>query len=245
MTSKFIDALLASTLPVIMEVKRSDGHGTELMGERSVEEVVSAYSAAAAPCMSVVTGKWFGGTDDMLREAASLTDVPLLKKDFITRERQIADAKEMGASAILLTAQILPKPTLPKLIELTLEHELTPFVEVIDEEEVDRVIHAEQCIVAINNKTIKEQERDAGDIEVSRSMLEPAIRTGTPCPVSASAIIDPRVGAELIAAGFKGLLVGTGLLLADSVQGWIDEFEQHRRQLASAAPATSLGADAQ
>ena len=86
-------------------------------------EVVASYSAASAPCMSVVTGKWFGGHDDMLREVASLTDVPLLKKDFITRERQIADAKEMGASAILLTAQILPKPTLPKLIELTLEHD--------------------------------------------------------------------------------------------------------------------------
>ena len=43
-------------------------------------------------------------------------------------------------------------------------------------------------------------------------MLEPALRTGTPCPVSASAITDPKVGAELIAAGFKGLLIGTGLL---------------------------------
>jgi indole-3-glycerol phosphate synthase len=237
--SKFVDALLGSSLPIIMEVKRSDGHGAELMGERSVEEVVSAYSAAGAPCMSVVTGKWFGGNDDMLREVASLTDVPLLKKDFITRERQIADAKEMGASAILLTAQILPKPTLPKLIELTLEHELTPFVEVIDEDELGRVIHPEDCIIAINNKTIKEQEKDAGDIDVSRGMLGPALGTGTPCPVSASAIIDPRVAAELIDAGFKGLLVGTGLLLADSIQGWIDDFERHREALSSPVASDS------
>jgi indole-3-glycerol phosphate synthase len=221
-----------------MEVKRADGHGVELMADRTIPEVVADYVAAGAPCISVVTGRWFGGDDDMLREVASLTDVPLLKKDFITRERQIVDAREMGASAILLTAKILPQATLPKLIELTLGQGLTPFVEVVDEEELARVVHAEDCIVAINNKDIQTQERDVGDIDVSRSMLEPALRTGTPCPVSASAITDPEVGAELIAAGFKGLLIGTGLLRSGSVQGWVDAFERHRAALESGAPAT-------
>jgi indole-3-glycerol phosphate synthase len=238
MAGKFTDALLASPLPVIMEVKRHDGHGNELMGDRTVPDVVSEYMAAGARCISVVTGRWFGGDDQMLLDVAGLTDVPLLKKDFITREKQIIAAREMGASAILLTARILPKAALPKLIEDTLKNELTPFVEVTDQEELDRVIHAEDCIVAINNKNIQDQERDAGDIDVSRSMLEPAIRSGTPCPVSASAIIDPKVAAELIAAGYKGLLVGTGLLQADSVQGWVDEFERHRKSLDSASPVS-------
>ena len=67
-------------------------------------------------------------------------------------------------------------------------------------------------------------------------MLEPALRTGTRCPVSASAITDPKVGAELVVAGFKGLLIGTGLLRSGSVQSWVDEFEQHRAALGSAAP---------
>jgi indole-3-glycerol phosphate synthase len=231
MPSRFIDALLAAPLPLIMEVKRHDGHGAELMGERTIPEIVAEYTAAGAPCISVVTGRWFGGNDDMLREVAGLTGLPLLKKDFITRERQIADAREMGASAILLTAQILPKTALPKLIETTLAHGLTPFVEVIDEDELARVTHPEDCVVAINNKDIRNQERDAGDIDVSRAMLEPALRTGTPCPVSASAITDPQVGAELIAAGFKGLLIGTGLLRSGSIQGWVDEFQRHRATL--------------
>ena len=221
-----------------MEVKRRDAHGVELMGERTIPELVAEYTAAGAPCISVVTGRWFGGDDQMLRDVAELTALPLLKKDFITRERQIAAAKEMGASAILLTAQILPKTALPKLIEATLGQGLTPFVEVVDEDELSRVIHAADCVVAINNKDIRNQERDAGDIDVSRAMLEPAIRTGTPCPVSASAITDPKVGAELIAAGFKGLLIGTGLLRSGSVQSWVDEFEQHRATLHSASPVT-------
>lgn len=230
----FIEALLGARLPVIMEVKRQDGHGAELMGDRTVSDVVSEYVAAGASCLSVVTGRWFGGNDDMLHEVAGITDLPILKKDFITRERQVADAREMGASAILLTARILPKGPFQKLIETTLRNGLTPFVEVAELEEIDSVTHAEECIVAVNNKDIRTQERDAGDLDVSRSLLEATIRTGTPCPVSASAITDPRVAAELIAAGFKGLLIGTGLLRSGSVQNWISEFERHRSEIEAA-----------
>jgi indole-3-glycerol phosphate synthase len=233
MPSAFIDALLGGRLPIIMEVKRQDADGKELMGERSIPQIVSEYTAVGAPCISVVTGRWFGGNDDMLREVSGLTDLPLLKKDFITREKQLAAAKEMGASAILLTARIMPKKPFQHLIELALEHGLTPFVEIADHDEVERVVHAEDCIVAVNNKDIRTQEREPGDIDSSRSLLEAVIQTGTPAPVSASAITDPRVAAELVAQGFKGLLIGTGLLLADSVSGWVDEFERHRAALAT------------
>src|SRR5262249_46158353 len=139
MASRFIDTLLAARLPVIMEVKRRDGHGAELIGDRTIPEIVAEYTAAGAPCISVVTGRWFGGDDQMLVDVAALTDLPLLKKDFITRDQQIADAKRLGASAILLTAKILPKTALPKIIERTLAAGLTPFVEVVDEDELGRV----------------------------------------------------------------------------------------------------------
>jgi indole-3-glycerol phosphate synthase len=233
MPSAFIDALLGGRLPIIMEVKRQDADGKELMGERSIPQIVSEYTAVGAPCISVVTGRWFGGNDDMLREVSGLTDLPLLKKDFITREKQLAAAKEMGASAILLTARIMPKKPFQHLIELALEHGLTPFVEIADHDEVERVVHAEDCIVAVNNKDIRTQEREPGDIDSSRSLLDAVIQTGTPAPVSASAITDPRVAAELVAQGFKGLLIGTGLLQADSVRVWVEEFERHRAALAT------------
>jgi indole-3-glycerol phosphate synthase len=233
MPSAFTDALLAGRVPIVMEVKRQDADGGQLMGERTIPELVAQYTEVGAPCISVVTGRWFGGNDDMLREVAGLTDLPLLKKDFITREKQIVAAKEMGASAVLLTARILPKKPFQHLIELALAHGLTPFVEIADHDEVESVVHAEQCIVAVNNKDIRTQEREPGDIDSSRSLLDAVIQTGTPCSVSASAITDPKIGAELVASGFKGLLIGTGLLLADSIRGWVEEFERHRTALAA------------
>jgi indole-3-glycerol phosphate synthase len=240
MTSVFTQALLSGRLPIIMEVKRNDGEGAELMGERTIPEIVDQYVAVGAPCISVVTGRWFGGNDEMLREVAGLTDLPLLKKDFITREKQIVAAREMGASAVLLTAKILPGKTFQHLIELALEHGLTPFAEIVDRAELDSVIHPQDCIIAVNNKDINTREREPGDIDTSRSLLEATIQTGTPCPVSASAILDPRVAAELVDSGFKGLLIGTGLLRADSIQGWVEAFERHRAELrAPVAPGYS------
>jgi indole-3-glycerol phosphate synthase len=236
MPSRFIDALLSSDLPIITEVKRHDGNGVPLMGDRSVSDIVSQYLEVGAPCISVVTGRWFGGEDSMLREVVELTDLPLLKKDFITRESQIVKAKEMGASAILLTARILPRKPFQHLIEAALKHDVTPFVEVADHDELESVIHPEESIIAINNKDIRTQERGQGDLDLSRSLLEATIRTGTPCPVSASAILEPDVAAELVSAGFKGLLIGTGLLRAESIAGWIAEFDRHRRALT--APIT-------
>ncbi len=231
MPSVFTNALLAGRLPIIMEVKRNDGEGAELIGDRTIPEIVDQYVAAGAPCISVVTGRWFGGDDGMLEEVAGLTDLPLLKKDFITREKQIVAAKEMGASAILLTAKILPSKTFQHLIELALANGLTPFVEIVDQAELDTVAHPEDCIIAVNNKDINTHEREPGDIDTSRSLLEATLAAGTPCPVSASAILDPRIAAELVDSGFKGLLIGTGLLRANSIQGWVDEFERHRAEL--------------
>ena len=181
-------------LPVIMEVKRRDGNGVELIGDRTIAEIVGDYMAAGAPCISVVTGRWFGGEEAMLDEVVGLTSLPILKKDFITRESQIVAAKEAGASAILLTARILPKSSFQKLIETIFRHELTPFVEVADHDELDSVVHADECIVAINNKDIRHQERDAGDLDLSRSLLEATIATGTPCPVSAERDQRPAPG---------------------------------------------------
>jgi indole-3-glycerol phosphate synthase len=229
--SGFVEALLAAERPVIMEVKRKDAHGHDLLGDRTVASVVAGYEAAGAPCLSVVTGRWFGGTDDTLREVAELTDLPLLQKDFLTRQSQLVKARDLGASAVLLTAALLPASALAKLVDQGLGLGLVPFVEVTTEAEVAAVPHAEDCVVAVNNKDIKVQERDAGDIDRSLAMLAPVRRSGTRCPVSASGITDPAVAGRLLDAGFAGLLVGTALLRSGHAGEWMAALPARRRQL--------------
>ncbi len=226
--SDFIDALRDAATPVIMEIKRRDPHGGDLFAGRSLAEIVADYEAAGAGCLSVVTGRWFGGAAGMLREVAGLTELPLLQKDFIIKETQLVQAKELGASAVLLTAQLLPTSALRRLIGLSLRHGLTPFVEVVSEAEVEAVVHGKDCVVAVNNKDIRKRERDPADIERSLSLLPAVQRSGTACPVSASGIDRPEVAARLIAAGFRGLLIGTELLRTESLRAWLADLERHR-----------------
>ncbi|RSS83346.1 indole-3-glycerol-phosphate synthase [Streptomyces sp. WAC06614] len=228
----FLDALLASPTPVVMEVKRRDSHGYDLLGGRTPAAIVAAYETAGAPCISVVTGRWFGGSPALLRDVAAMTDLPLLQKDFITRKDQIRGAKELGASAVLLTAALLPDTSMRTLVTECLLAGLTPFVEVTSEAELELVPHASQCVIAVNNKDIKTRERGAGDLGRSLDLL-PAVRaTGTPCPVSASGIDGPATAAGLLDAGFGGLLVGTSLLRTGSPAAWVDAVSAARKGLA-------------
>jgi indole-3-glycerol phosphate synthase len=223
---RFIRSLRAAGRPLIMEIKRHDGGGADLLGGRSVAEVLAEYEAADAPCVSVVTGRWFGGTEAMLREVTERTDLPVLQKDFITRREQVTRAKALGASAVLLTAGLLPRSSLCTLVDACLTAGLTPFVEVTCETEVEAVPHAGECVIAVNNKDIRTRERDAGDVARSLRLLPALVRSGTPCPVSASGIDSAAVATELLDAGYAGLLIGTALLRTRGLDAYLSDVDE-------------------
>ncbi|EFG04780.1 indole-3-glycerol-phosphate synthase [Streptomyces clavuligerus] len=226
MTAPFIEALLTARRPVIMELKPRDADGRDLFAGRSAARLATAYRDAGAPCLSVVTGHWFGGTPELLREVADHTDLPLLHKDFLTRRSQLDESRAAGASAVLLTAALLPRSTLGGLVEHALGLGLTPFVEVTREAEISRVPHAEECAIAVNNKDITARERGAGDLGRSYALLPAVQDSGTRCPVSASGIHRPEAAARLLREGFAGVLVGTGLLSTESLPEWLAAFDR-------------------
>ncbi|WP_086172248.1 beta/alpha barrel domain-containing protein [Streptomyces pharetrae] len=238
MTAAFTQALTRAERPLIMEVKRHDADGNDLLGGRPVAEVVARYEEAGAPCISVVTGHWFGGTEELLAEVAALTDLPLLRKDFVTSRRQLARTRELGASAVLLTAKLLPAGVLARLAGHALELGLTPFVEIADAAESAAVPPGPHCVVAVNNKDITTRERLPGDPDRSTDLLPAVLRTGTRCAVSAGGITDPARAALLLDAGFQGLLIGTGLLRTPSLTQWCARLDQARAQNRPAASTT-------
>lgn len=220
--SAFTEALRASPLPVIMEIKRRGAGGEDLLAGRPVPEIVDTYERLGAPCLSVVTGSWFGGDDELLREVAAHSDRPILKKDFITGERQIAAAKAMGTAAVLLTAELLPGALTRRLARTCLHHEVTPFVEVTSAAQLERLGDARGCVLAVNNKDIRQRERGESRIERSLALLPAVRRSGADLAVSASGIARPDVAARLLGAGYDALLIGTGLLTATDARSWVE-----------------------
>jgi indole-3-glycerol phosphate synthase len=225
----FLTSVLTATTPVIAEIKLRTGDGDELLAGRSVEQLVEQFERLGAPCLSVVTGSWFGGHRELLGQVVARSGLPVLEKDIVVSERRIAEAKAAGAAAVLLTAGLVSSSRLARLVETCLDLDLTPFVEVSTAGQVERVAHADRCVLAAANKQIRQRERGDGDTQRSLGVL-PAIRAaGGGCAVSASGIATPAAGARLLTAGFDALLVGTALLRSDSARAWVDELSSLRQ----------------
>ena len=96
--------------------------------------IAREYEAAGASCLSVLTDeKFFKGSLAYLRQIRQAVKLPLLRKDFIIDERQILEAVEWGADAILLIVAILDDERLRRFQALATEAGLAVLVEVHDE----------------------------------------------------------------------------------------------------------------
>lgn len=220
---RFGDALAVADLPVIMEIKQCRAGGENLMQGRTAGDLVRRYEELGAPALSVLTGSWFGGTARLLDEVVAATSLPVLVKDFFTKEKQIRQAAEAGAAAVLLTATILPHRLMGVLIDACLAHGVTPFVEITSGAELSALTRPEACVVAVNNKDVRGRESDEPDLGRSHDLLPRVRAAGAGLAVSASGIATPEKAAGLLAAGFRGLLIGTGLPRAEDMDAWFGD----------------------
>ena len=128
--------------------------------------IAREYEAAGASCLSVLTDeKFFQGSLEYLKLIREAVKLPLLRKDFIIDERQILEAVEWGADAILLIVAILSDSRLRQFHALATEAGLAALVEVHDEAELDRALAAGAQIIGVNNRDLKTFKVDLATTE--------------------------------------------------------------------------------
>lgn len=226
--SDFLDSLSqsvkGSVLPIIAEIKaHTPAHG-DLLRNRTVENIAQRYERWGMPCLSVVTGHWFKGSPELLCRVSEATGLPILRKDFIVTRSGLERSRELGASAVLLTSQLIDGKTLGKLVPHALSLGLTPFIEVGSIEEIDEIRVDQETILAVCNRDIRTRETDDGDIGKSLDLLAAARSTGAGIVVSASAIENSGQAARLLKAGYDALLIGTAFLVAPDLDRILEEF---------------------
>ena len=228
MTASFLARLRSwrsdGTMPIIAEIKPSTPQHGDLLRGRMIEDIVSAYEASGAACISVVTGRWFGGTAHLLAQVAASTRLPILQKDFIVTVAAMSRAAALGASAVLLTGTVITRQALLRLVDEALALDLTPFVELASPEELRDLRLPPGAIAAVNNKDIRSKECSGDGVSRSFELLAMARATGAGAIVSASGIASPDVARSLLAAGYDGLLVGTAVLRAETLPRALAEF---------------------
>ena len=140
---------------LIAEVKKASPSAGVICKDFDPVRIAKEYEAAGANCLSVLTDeKFFQGSLDYLRQIRAAVKLPLLRKDFIIDERQILEAIEWGADAILLIVSILTDAQLFKFHSLATEASLAVLVEVHDEAELERAMKINPALIGVNNRDL-------------------------------------------------------------------------------------------
>jgi len=217
----------ASRIALIAEVKKASPSAGVICPDFDPVRIAKAYEAGGASCLSVLTDeKFFQGSLDYLRQIRAAVKLPLLRKDFIIDERQILEAIEWGADAILLIVAILDDERLRKFHSLAAEAGLAALVEVHDEAELERALKVSPALIGVNNRNLKTFKVDLVTTERLAAMMEDGrlrmAKTSTPSSILnspsppllvAESGIHTRADVErLKKCGANAILVGESLM---------------------------------
>lgn len=204
-------AALASKRPAIIgEVKKASPSRGLFTDSFDPAAIAQRYEAGGAAALSVLTdAQYFKGSLLHLEAARRATSLPVLRKDFIIDEAQIAETALSGADALLLIAAILDRNRLRQLRECAESLGLDVLVEAHNEAEMAAALDSGATIVGVNNRDLHTfQVSLETSIRLSRLLL-PGILA-----VSESGVHSREDVDRLLDAGYSAFLVGEHLMTA-------------------------------
>ena len=155
----FKESLKRAGLSIIAEIKRSSPSQGSIADLDPVEAAQS-YRRGGAAALSVLTEeRHFGGRLEYLQSVARAVNLPLLRKDFTVHPQQILEAKNLGASAVLLIVAVLGERT-KTYLDYAHALGLDALVEVHDEAELDIALASGADIIGVNNRNLQTLEID-------------------------------------------------------------------------------------
>ena len=145
---------------IIAEVKYASPSRGRIHDGCTPEAIAREFVAAGAAGLSVLTEPtYFGGSTGYLVRVRRAVSVPVLRKDFIIDERQLAETRVLGADAVLLIARVLDD-RLPAFVDSALALGLEPLVEVHDRSEMERALATNATLIGINNRNLETMRVD-------------------------------------------------------------------------------------
>ncbi|HEX4646440.1 MAG TPA: indole-3-glycerol phosphate synthase TrpC [Verrucomicrobiae bacterium] len=214
----------AGKVALIAEIKKASPSAGVICPDFDPVEIALQYKTAGASCLSVLTDEtFFQGSVKHLHQVRRAVDLPLLRKDFIIDERQILEAAEWGADAILLIVAILDDRDLKHFLELAAESELAALVEVHDEAELERALAAGARIIGVNNRDLKTFKVDLDTTARLAAKLRASKNGRNKLLVSESGIHTRADVNRLARSGAQAILVGESLMRHSNIPAKVRE----------------------
>jgi len=215
----FLGALRGPKLAVIAEMKQRTPSMGVLADDYRPADLAHAYMEGGAAAISVLTHMAsFGGRPEHLRSVRATTDLPILRKDFVTDPYEVAEARACGADAVLLIVAALAREQLIDLIAVAKSRGVAALVEVHDEAETAAALEAGARAVGVNHRNLRDFSVDLGLTERLRKLVPNPVVL-----VAESGIHGPDDARRMREAGADAILVGELLMRSGDAAAQIRE----------------------
>ena len=200
---------------LIAEIKKASPSKGLIREDFNPAEHARAYAAGGAACLSVLTdAPYFQGHEEFLIAARTACDLPVLRKDFMIDPWQVAEARSIGADAILIIVAALDDGAMREIEDAAIERGMDVLVEVHDEAELDRALtQLRSRLIGVNN-------RDLRDFTVDFARTYDLVgRAPAGCTFVAESGLTGHADLEAMAGhGVRCFLVGEALMRQADVE---------------------------
>lgn len=193
---------------LILEIKKKSPSKGLIREDFDPVEIAKIYQSEEAACISVLTDeKYFAGADEYLKEVKKVTEIPILRKDFILDPYQVFESRALGADCILLIMTCLNDDLAKELEDTATSLGMDVLVEVHDEQELQRALKLDSKLIGVNNRNLKTMKVDLNTSkELSKLIPEDHIT------VCESGISSKSEISEMMEYGFSAFLIGESLM---------------------------------
>ena len=199
---------------LIAEIKKASPSKGLIRADFQPASHARAYEAGGAACLSVLTdAPYFQGHEDYLIAARAACALPVLRKDFMVDPWQVAEARAIGADAILIIVAALDDAMMTDIEAAAIHYGMDVLVEVHDAHELDRALKLKSRLIGVNN-------RDLRDFSVDFARTYELVgRAPAGCTFVAESGLTSHADLQAMAAhGVRCFLVGESLMSQADVE---------------------------
>lgn len=206
----FKGALEGDVISIIGEFKKASPSLGKIKSKINLLDRVEEYNASVDAISCLTEEDHFDGSTAYLKQIRQMTDLPILRKDFMIDPYQFYEARAIGADAVLLIAAILDDVQMHEFYQLAGELGLDALVEVHDEAEMERALKLDAKIIGVNNRNLKDFSIDLQTTErLSRMVPQEKLL------VAESGIVSDEDVEFLKACGVNAFLIGRAFMEAE------------------------------